>query len=136
MGSLAVQCCIDLGKNVLRLHEGERFHEVPFLPEHVRRCIGLHLISPSSHISDLYCRKFRRQRTAPPPLSLRPRLAASPFQLQRPARRRRVPWRLPRRLLLLEGRATRPRSLNWWPWVSLSNGYVELPRLRASCTSR
>ncbi|KAG7385665.1 cyanamide hydratase [Phytophthora pseudosyringae] len=28
------QCCIDLGKNVLRLHEGERFHEVSFLPEH------------------------------------------------------------------------------------------------------
>ncbi|KAG6576485.1 putative DNA damage-inducible protein 1 [Phytophthora cinnamomi] len=28
------QCCIDLGKNVLRLHEGDRFHEVPFLPEH------------------------------------------------------------------------------------------------------
>ncbi|KAL7692195.1 putative DNA damage-inducible protein [Plasmopara halstedii] len=28
------QCCIDLNKNVLRLHEGEHFHEVPFLPEH------------------------------------------------------------------------------------------------------
>ncbi|CAH0519000.1 unnamed protein product [Peronospora belbahrii] len=28
------QCCIDLSKNVLRLHEGDRFHEVPFLPEH------------------------------------------------------------------------------------------------------
>lgn len=28
------QCCIDLGKNVLRLQEGDRFHEVPFLPEH------------------------------------------------------------------------------------------------------
>uniref|UniRef100_A0AAV1V4C2 DNA damage-inducible protein 1 n=1 Tax=Peronospora matthiolae TaxID=2874970 RepID=A0AAV1V4C2_9STRA len=28
------QCCIDLGKNVLRLHESDRFHEVPFLPEH------------------------------------------------------------------------------------------------------
>lgn len=28
------QCCIDLSKNVLRLHEGERFHEVSFLPEH------------------------------------------------------------------------------------------------------
>ncbi|KAG1710702.1 hypothetical protein DVH05_013429 [Phytophthora capsici] len=28
------QCSIDLSKNVLRLHEGERYHEVPFLPEH------------------------------------------------------------------------------------------------------
>ncbi|KAF4318214.1 hypothetical protein BBO99_00000697 [Phytophthora kernoviae] len=28
------QCCIDLGKNVLRLHEGDQFHEVSFLPEH------------------------------------------------------------------------------------------------------
>ncbi|KAG7401466.1 cyanamide hydratase [Phytophthora boehmeriae] len=28
------QCCIDLGKNVLRLHEGDQFHEVAFLPEH------------------------------------------------------------------------------------------------------
>ncbi|KAL4087614.1 hypothetical protein PRIC1_013503 [Phytophthora ramorum] len=28
------QCCIDLGKNVLRLTEGDRFHDVPFLPEH------------------------------------------------------------------------------------------------------
>ncbi|KAI9915017.1 hypothetical protein PsorP6_007941 [Peronosclerospora sorghi] len=28
------QCCIDLGKNVLRLHESDRFHEVAFLPEH------------------------------------------------------------------------------------------------------
>ncbi|POM79056.1 DNA damage-inducible protein 1 [Phytophthora palmivora] len=28
------QCSIDLGKNVLRLHEHDRFHEVPFLPEH------------------------------------------------------------------------------------------------------
>ncbi|CAI5703415.1 unnamed protein product [Peronospora effusa] len=28
------QSCIDLGKNVLRLHEGDRFHEVSFLPEH------------------------------------------------------------------------------------------------------
>ncbi|ETM52487.1 hypothetical protein L914_03917 [Phytophthora nicotianae] len=28
------QCCIDLSKNVLRLHEGDSFHEVSFLPEH------------------------------------------------------------------------------------------------------
>ncbi|CCI41785.1 unnamed protein product [Albugo candida] len=28
------QCCIDLHKNVLRLHEASGFHEVEFLPEH------------------------------------------------------------------------------------------------------
>eukprot|EP00644_Phytophthora_capsici_P014863 jgi/Phyca11/510665/fgenesh2_kg.PHYCAscaffold_65_\ len=28
------RCSINLDKNVLRFHEGERYHEVPFLLEH------------------------------------------------------------------------------------------------------